>query len=130
MLPTPLPAADIIFAEAMATLDDYRSFASSLTVPLLANLTEFGYTPLFSLEEMKQAGVAIVLYPLSAFLAMSAAAAKVYQTIRQTGSQKNVLQITCNRCASSCTTYWIITLPSASPMSDSRQGGYRRRRRA
>ena len=62
-------------------------------MPLLANLTEFGQTPLFSLQEMEQAGVAIVLYPLSAFRAMNAAALKVYQTIRQTGSQKSVVDI-------------------------------------
>jgi methylisocitrate lyase len=85
--------ADMVFAEAMAGLEDYRRFASALRVPLLANLTEFGKTPLFSLEEMRQAGVAIVLYPLSAFRAMSAAAVKVYQAIRQTGSQRGVLDL-------------------------------------
>jgi methylisocitrate lyase len=85
--------ADMVFAEAMATLEDYRRFASSVRAPLLANLTEFGKTPLFSLEQMRQAGVAMVLYPLSAFRAMSTAALKVYQTLRQTGSQQGLLDM-------------------------------------
>jgi methylisocitrate lyase len=83
--------ADMVFAEAMTALEDYRRFASAVKVPLLANLTEFGNTPLFSLDEMRQAGVAIVLYPLSAFRAMSAAACSVYQAIRKDGSQQAVL---------------------------------------
>jgi methylisocitrate lyase len=83
--------ADMIFAEAMTTLEEYRQFTQAIQVPVLANLTEFGKTPLFSLEQMREAGVAMVLYPLSAFRAMSAAAARVYETIRRGGSQKDLL---------------------------------------
>jgi methylisocitrate lyase len=83
--------ADMIFAEAMTTLEEYRQFTQAIHVPVLANLTEFGKTPLFSLEQMREAGVAMVLYPLSAFRAMSAAAARVYETIRRGGSQKDLL---------------------------------------
>jgi methylisocitrate lyase len=83
--------ADMIFAEAMTTLDEYRQFSQAVPVPVLANLTEFGKTPLFSLEQMREAGVGMVLYPLSAFRAMSAAAARVYETLRRSGSQKDVL---------------------------------------
>ena len=80
--------ADMIFAEALTTLDDYRQFTAAVKVPVLANLTEFGKTPLFTLEEMRSAGVALVLYPLSAFRAASAAMANVYQTIRRDGTQQ------------------------------------------
>src|SRR5580704_13112125 len=83
--------ADLIFAEAVANLEDYRRFTERLRVPVLANLTEFGKTPLFSLEEMRASGIRIVLYPLSAFRAMSAAAESVYGAIRQTGTQKSVV---------------------------------------
>jgi methylisocitrate lyase len=83
--------ADLIFAEAVTSLEDYRRFTERLKVPVLANLTEFGKTPLFSLEEMRVSGVRIVLYPLSAFRAMSAAAESVYGAIRQTGTQKSVV---------------------------------------
>ncbi len=83
--------ADLIFAEAVTSLEDYRRFAERLKVPVLANLTEFGKTPLFSLEEMRASGVRIVLYPLSAFRAMSAAAESVYGAIRQIGTQKSVV---------------------------------------
>jgi methylisocitrate lyase len=83
--------ADMIFAEAMTTLEEYRQFTQAIQVPVLANLTEFGKTPLFSLEQMREVGVAMVLYPLSAFRAMSAAAARVYETIRRGGSQKDLL---------------------------------------
>jgi len=83
--------ADVIFAEAVANLEDYRRFTERLRVPVLANLTEFGKTPLFSLEEMRASGIRIVLYPLSAFRAMSAAAESVYETVRQTGTQKSVV---------------------------------------
>jgi methylisocitrate lyase len=79
--------ADMIFAEALATLDEYRRFTAALNAPVLANLTEFGKTPLFTLEEMRQAGVAMVLYPLSAFRAASAASAEVYRAIRRDGTQ-------------------------------------------
>jgi methylisocitrate lyase len=83
--------ADIIFAEALTALDDYRKFASAVKVPVLANLTEFGQTPLFSLRELKSAGVRLVLYPLSACRAMNAAALQVYRTIRSDGTQRNVI---------------------------------------
>jgi methylisocitrate lyase len=83
--------ADAIFPEAMTELSMYRSFADAVGVPVLANLTEFGATPLFTLEELRSAGVAIALYPLSAFRAMNAAALKVYNAIRREGTQKNVV---------------------------------------
>jgi methylisocitrate lyase len=83
--------ADMIFAEAMGAIEEYQRFASNVGVPVLANLTEFGKTPLFSLEEVRGAGVRLALYPLSAFRAMSAAAQQVYQTIRRDGTQKNVI---------------------------------------
>lgn len=83
--------ADMIFAEACSTLEEYRSFVEAAGQPVLANLTEFGKTPLFSLEQMASAGISLVLYPLSAFRAMSAAALKVYTAIRVEGSQQNVL---------------------------------------
>src|SRR5688572_4855158 len=83
--------ADLIFAEAMGSLDDYRRFTRETAVPVLANLTEFGKTPLFTLEDMRGAGVRMVLYPLSAFRAMSAAARRVYETIRREGTQKAAL---------------------------------------
>ena len=83
--------ADMIFAEALTTLDEYRRFASAVTVPVLANLTEFGRTPLFTLDEMRYAGVRLVLYPLTAFRAMSAAAARAYGTLRQQGTQKPLI---------------------------------------
>jgi methylisocitrate lyase len=80
--------ADMIFAEALGTLDDYRAFTSSLPVPVLANITEFGRTPLFTLEELRGAGVGLALYPLSAFRAMSAAALGVYRALRKDGTQR------------------------------------------
>ncbi len=83
--------ADAIFAEAITDLDSYRTFAEELNVPILANITEFGVTPLFSLEELRSVKVGMALYPLSAFRAMNKAAEKVYQTIRQTGTQKSVI---------------------------------------
>jgi methylisocitrate lyase len=83
--------ADLIFAEAVTTLDDYRRFTQRLCVPVLANLTEFGKTPLFSLGELRACGVGIVLYPLSAFRAMAAAAETVYGAIRAAGSQREAL---------------------------------------
>jgi methylisocitrate lyase len=84
--------ADAIFAEALTDLDEYRRFSSSLSVPILANMTEFGRTPLFTVEELRDAGVSMALYPLSAFRAMSAAALRVYDTIRKDGTQKNVVE--------------------------------------
>lgn len=83
--------ADMIFAEALATLDEYRQFTSAVPVPVLANITEFGKTPLFTLEELASAGVGLVLYPLSAFRAMSKAALEVYGALRREGTQKAVL---------------------------------------
>jgi len=85
--------ADMIFAEALHELSDYRDFTSAVKVPVLANITEFGKTPLFTVEELKQAGVQLVLYPLSAFRAMNAAAIQVYQTIRHQGTQKAVVDL-------------------------------------
>jgi methylisocitrate lyase len=83
--------ADMVFPEAVTELHQYREFADRTKVPILANITEFGSTPLFSLDELRKAGVAIALYPLSAFRAMNAAALKVYEAIRRDGTQKNVL---------------------------------------
>ena len=83
--------ADMIFPEAMTELSMYKKFADAVKVPILANITEFGATPLFTVAELKSADVAMVLYPLSAFRAMNAAALKVFQAIRQDGTQKNVL---------------------------------------
>ena len=83
--------ADMIFAEALGTLDQYRAFTTALgEVPVLANITEFGKTPLFTIDELREAGVRLALYPLSAFRAMSKAAESVYGAIRQEGSQKSV----------------------------------------
>lgn len=83
--------ADAIFAEASYDLDTYKRFSSALKVPVLANITEFGQTPLFTVDELNDAGVGMVLYPLSAFRAMNKAAEAVYTAIRRDGHQKNVL---------------------------------------
>jgi methylisocitrate lyase len=83
--------ADMIFPEALTTLDEYRKFTSSLNVPVLANITEFGKTPLFTKSELKNAGVGLALYPLSAFRAMSFAALNVYKTIVDDGTQAEML---------------------------------------
>jgi len=83
--------ADAIFPEAMTELSMYRKFADAVGVPILANLTEFGATPLFNPDELRSAKVAIALYPVSAFRAMSAAAIKVYDAIRKEGTQKSVV---------------------------------------
>jgi methylisocitrate lyase len=83
--------ADMIFPEALTDLTMYRQFADATRVPILANITEFGQTPLFTLSELRGAGVGLVLYPLSAFRAANKAALNVYQAIRRDGSQKNVL---------------------------------------
>ena len=83
--------ADMVFPEAVATLDQYRGFVDAVGVPVLANLTEFGVTPLFTLEELRGAGVGLALYPLSAFRAMSAAALRVYEAIRRDGTQRAVV---------------------------------------
>ena len=83
--------ADAIFAEAMTELGMYRRVVDAVRVPVLANLTEFGATPLYTLDELRHVGVRMALYPLSAFRAMNAAALNVYRTIRTTGTQKNVV---------------------------------------
>jgi methylisocitrate lyase len=83
--------ADMIFAEALTAIDEYRTFTSAVRVPVLANLTEFGKTPLFSLDEMRDAGVRLALYPLTAFRMMSAAAERAYATLRRDGTQKTLL---------------------------------------
>jgi methylisocitrate lyase len=83
--------ADMIFAEALRTLDDYRAFTSAIKAPVLANLTEFGLTPYFTVAELGAAGVKLILYPLSAFRAMSRAALDVYRALRRHGTQKPVL---------------------------------------
>jgi methylisocitrate lyase len=83
--------ADMIFPEAITELSMYRQFADAVGVPILANLTEFGQTPLFTVDEIASAGVAIALYPLSAFRAMNQAALNVYEALRRDGTQKNVV---------------------------------------
>jgi methylisocitrate lyase len=83
--------ADAVFPEAVLDLETYRKFADAVSVPVLANITEFGATPLFTIAELRSANVAIALYPLSAFRAMNAAALKVYAALRQEGTQKDVL---------------------------------------
>jgi methylisocitrate lyase len=85
--------ADMIFPEAMTELSMYRKFADAVKVPVLANITEFGATPLFTVEELRSANVSLVLYPLSAFRAMNKAALKIYETVRREGTQRNVIDI-------------------------------------
>ncbi len=85
--------ADMIFPEAITELAMYRKFADAVKVPILANITEFGKTPLFTLEELREAHVAMALYPLSAFRAMNAAALRVYQALRKDGTQKGVVEL-------------------------------------
>jgi methylisocitrate lyase len=80
--------ADGIFPEAVTDLDMYRKVVDAVKVPVLANITEFGKTPLFTVEELKRVGVAVALYPLSAFRAANAAALSVYATLRREGTQK------------------------------------------
>ncbi|WP_428306821.1 methylisocitrate lyase [Lacipirellula sp.] len=83
--------ADMIFAEALTTLDDYRKFTAAVKVPVLANITEFGKTPLLTTKELAAAGVRLALYPLSAFRAMNRAAESVYAAIRRDGTQQSVV---------------------------------------
>ena len=83
--------ADMIFAEALTTLDEYQQFTDVIKVPVLANLTEFGKTPLFTTEELENVGVQLALYPLSAHRAMARAAEDVYRTLRKDGSQQAVI---------------------------------------
>jgi methylisocitrate lyase len=85
--------ADMIFAEALTTLDEYRQFTAAVDAPVLANITEFGKTPLFTTTELADAGVRLALYPLSAFRAMSAAALTVYETLRREGTQQGVVEL-------------------------------------
>ena len=85
--------ADMLFPEAITELAMYRQFADAVQVPILANITEFGATPLFTTDELRSANVAMALYPLSAFRAMNRAAEKVYNVLRQEGTQKNVIDI-------------------------------------
>lgn len=85
--------ADMIFPEAITELSMYKQFAAAVKVPVLANITEFGSTPLFTVDELRTADVGMVLYPLSAFRAMNQAALNVYQTTRKEGTQRNVLGI-------------------------------------
>jgi methylisocitrate lyase len=83
--------ADMIFAEALTTLDEYRKFTDAVKIPVLANITEFGKTPLFTTKQLADAGARLVLYPLSAFRAMNAAALNVFQTLRKDGTQSRVV---------------------------------------
>ena len=83
--------ADMIFAEAAHSLDDYRAFKDGCGLPVMANITEFGKTPMFSAAELKDAGADIMLFPLSAFRAMNRAAENVYRVIKQNGTQKSAL---------------------------------------
>lgn len=83
--------ADLIFPEAIRTLDEYAKFSAAVAKPILANITEFGLTPLFTRDELKDKGVSMILYPLSAFRAMNKAAENVYETIRKEGTQASVI---------------------------------------
>ncbi len=85
--------ADMIFAEALHQRDEFQAFTRRVQVPVLANITEFGQTPLFTVDELREAGAGLVLYPLSAFRAMSRAAEQVYASIRNEGTQKSVLDL-------------------------------------
>lgn len=83
--------ADLIFAEALTTADEYRQMTAAVPVPVLANLTEFGKTPLLTAEELRDVGVRMVLYPLTAFRVMSAAAINAFATIRREGTQQSLI---------------------------------------
>ena len=83
--------ADLVFPEAIRTLEDYKKFSAAVSKPILANITEFGLTPLFTRDELGANGVAMILYPLSAFRAMNKAAENVYESIRRDGTQANVI---------------------------------------
>jgi methylisocitrate lyase len=84
--------ADLVFPEAIRTLEDYKKFSSAVSKPILANITEFGLTPLFTRDELAAQGVAMILYPLSAFRAMNKAAENVYEAIRRDGTQSGVIE--------------------------------------
>lgn len=83
--------ADLVFPEAIRILDDYKKFSTSVSKPILANITEFGLTPLFTRDELGAHGVSMILYPLSAFRAMNKAAENIYESIRRDGTQSNVI---------------------------------------
>ncbi len=83
--------ADMIFPEAIPSIEMYRKFADAVKVPILANITEFGKSPLFTVDELRSAGVGIVLYPLTAFRAMNKAALRAYETVRRQGTQKSLI---------------------------------------
>lgn len=85
--------ADAIFAEALTTLEEYGRFTAVMPVPVLANITEFGLTPLFTLDQLRGSGVRLVLYPLTPFRAMNAAAARAYTTLRQEGTQASLIGV-------------------------------------
>lgn len=85
--------ADAIFTEAVTELDQYSKFSKAINAPILANITEFGKTPLFTVDQLKNAGVQMILYPQTAMRAMNAAALKVFQSVRQQGTQREVLNI-------------------------------------
>ena len=91
MLSMTTEMADMIFPEAMTELEMYKKFADAVQVPILANITEFGQTPLFTVEELRSVNVSLVLYPLSAFRAMNKAALNVYKTVRSEGTQQSVV---------------------------------------
>ena len=103
--------ADMIFPEAMHTLEEYQRFVDAVKVPTLANITEFGATPLFSCEQLASAGIDLVLYPLSAFRAMNKAALNIYQTLLREGSQESALDSMQNTYGN-CTIFWVITTTS------------------
>jgi methylisocitrate lyase len=84
--------ADFVFPEAIRTLEDYKKFSNAVSKPILANITEFGMTPLFTRDELAAQGVAMILYPLSAFRAMNKAAENVYEAIRRDGTQSGVIK--------------------------------------
>lgn len=83
--------ADVIFAEAVGTLEEYKHFTKAVAVPVLANITEFGKTPLFTVSELDEAGIGLIIYPLSAFRVMSKAASAVYEVLRRDGTQKSAV---------------------------------------
>lgn len=91
--------ADMIFPEAITELSMYKQFVDAVNVPVLANITEFGSTPLFTVDELASADISMVLYPLTAFRAMNQAALTVYQTTRKEGTQKNVVELMQTRMA-------------------------------
>ena len=84
--------ANALFPEAISSLEDYKTLSDTVSVPILANITEFGMTPLFKKDELKKAGISIILHPLSAFRAMSKAALEVYSTISEDGNVEKILE--------------------------------------